>query len=588
MTVFKSLCERVRGEPHAALAACVFAVAAYVSLVNLDHARLWCDEVPAAFLARNLLEQGDILGWDGRNLVAGPNGVYLNEDLRDVGPPLQYFLTAAGFAVLGINETGARIFHALAGLLALGFFHLVLRQHLPENPRLRLFIFLFAAWSAQLVMYFRHARYYGVAVLCLMAMFYCYERYWQSRQPVYLAAVTLVAALGFFNHYAAGTAAMLSLAAWHVMFRARETTPRQWLAFGVCGAAVGALGLGYLLGIGLIGGGRDPTASFLTADFGEYQGTLPLFLLRIWICARDLFAADWVSWPVFLWFAVMPFFVWRSRRSGSPGRVAPAGGAKQPALKDEGGEDLPWIPVARIVLLGGLFAVTLALLSVQPVWLPGVLLDLRHYVPALPLLLAMKGLFTEWAWRRSKVLGSVAGAVLLFTSLGAAPFNIPSVHTGKGTLDSHPYQFVREIHRPYREVAQVVSDHFLRHAGQDDLVSVHGFRSLGEELTFYLGHRVHFCPVLNEQSILPRDKLESMGLPPHIWSCTPDWIVVAGPLRKPFRERIEPRYDLHAALDVYHVSTQRPELHRHAFEPLPVRAGVHVFRLRKEAGPRAN
>lgn len=590
MRSVRKLLERARAGPCAALALGVFLVAAYVSLVNLDYAGFWSDEVLVASPARNLLETGDIVGWDGRNLIAGPNGVHLNEDLRDVGPPLQYLVTAAGFAVFGVGEAGARIFHALAGLLALGFFWLVLRQHLPENPRLRLFIFLFGAWSAQLLMYFRHARYYGVAVLCMMAMFYCYERYWRSREPAQLAAVTLIAALAFFNHYAAGTATMLSLGVWHLLFRARETTRRQWLAFAACGASVGALGLTYLLFIGLIGGGRDPTASFLTADFGEYQGAVPLSLLKIWICVRDLFAADWISWPVFLWFAGVLVLTWRRRRYATPGQAGREKRAQpeQPARTEPGGDGLPWTPVGRIVLLGALFAVISALLSVQPVWLPGTSLDLRYYVPALPLLLAMKGLFAEWTWRKSKIAGGVVGAVLLFTSAGAAPFNIRSVFTGKPTLDSHPYRFVREIHRPYRDAVQVVSGYFLRHAGQDDLVYVHRFPFLRDELTFYLTGRVRFCGVLNEHSVLPRDKLESMGVPPHIWVCSPDWIIVPGSMPRAFWERIKPQYDLAKLLDVYHVTTQRAELNRHEFEPLPARGGVHVFRRKPRPERRGN
>lgn len=119
-----------RARPHAALSACVFVAAAYLCLVNLDYAGFWHDEAPVIFLGRSLLERGDIIGWDGRNLVGGPNGATLNEDLRDVAPPLQYVLSALGFAVFGFNETGARVGHALAGVLALAFFYLVLRQQI--------------------------------------------------------------------------------------------------------------------------------------------------------------------------------------------------------------------------------------------------------------------------------------------------------------------------------------------------------------------------------------------------------------------------------------------------------------------------
>ena len=440
----------------------------------------------------------------------------------------------------------------------------------------------------------------------MMALFYCYERYWLSKQPGWLAAVTAIGALAFFNHYAAGTATMLSLGTWHLVFRARATTRKQWMTFGACGALVGALGLAYLRFIGLVGAGRDPTASFLTADYGEYPGPLPLPLFRLWFCARELLAADWISWPIFLWFAVMSVIVWRRRHPGLSGQADPR---RQPAHRARGrsgrpgsarrvrqlksehgaskeavGDSLPWLPVGRILLLGAVFAAISALLSVQPIWLPRMTLDLRYYVPALPLLLAMKGLFAEWTWRKSKVVGCVVGALLLFTSLGAAPFNIPSGWTQKPTLGSHPYLFLREIHRPFRDVNRVLSDYLLQHAAQDDLVFV-GNPVTRDELTFYVTHLVQICGVLDENSVLPRDKLESLGLPPHVWGCFADWIIYPGPVQQGDWDRIKPHYDLDTVLDVYPFTTQRAELNRHAFEPLPAEAlaGVHVFR--RKQGP---
>ena len=220
----------------------VLLVSAYLCLVNLDYAALWHDEAPAAFFGKTLLQQGDIVGWDGRNLVGGTNGRTLNEELRDVLPPLMYVLNAVGFAIFGINEIGARVVHAVIGIVALGVFYLLLRQHLPEHPRLMFFIFVFAAGSAQLLLYFRQSRYFSVMVLTLILLFYLYERYWQSRHPAYLPIIAIVAALSFFNHYAGSAATMLSLAAYHLLFRARATTRREWALFAICGAAIVAVG----------------------------------------------------------------------------------------------------------------------------------------------------------------------------------------------------------------------------------------------------------------------------------------------------------------------------------------------------------
>ena len=149
-------------------------MAAYFSLVNLDYAGLWHDEAPTAILGNTLLEQGSLRGWDGRNLVGADNGRALNSKLIEVLPPLAYGLNAIGIALFGFNEVGVRVMHALVGLLSLVFLYLLLREHLRQHPRLILFIFLFSAWLAQLLLYFRQSRYYAFMVFGVIAAFYLY------------------------------------------------------------------------------------------------------------------------------------------------------------------------------------------------------------------------------------------------------------------------------------------------------------------------------------------------------------------------------------------------------------------------------
>lgn len=564
----------------------VFAVAAYLCLVHLDYAALWHDEAPTALIANNFLERGDITGWDGRNLAGGTNGRTLNEEFRDVLPPLMYVLNAAGLSVFGFNEVGARIVPALIGILTLGLFFLLLRQHLEGHPRLIFFIFLFAAWSPQLLLYFRQSRYYAFMAFALVAVFYLYERYRRTRQAVWLAALTLVAAMAFFNHYAAGTATLLSLAAWHLIFHARETPRREWLAFTFCGLLVAGLGAAYLLYMGLIGGERSGLGAFSgITEIAEYRGAIPLLLLRSWIYMRDLFAADWISWPVFLWFSGMLLLIWRWRRDQTRrARMSRAdrrrGRGEDPKgsllRNNEPGAGLPVVAVGKIVLMGILFVLFSAALSQQPVWeFPYA--DLRYYMGALPLLLAMKGLFAEWVWRRSRAAGAVAVAALLFTSVGASPFNLPQVFTGERTLGAHFFQFVREVHRPYRDSIRVVSDYLLEHAGQDDLVFVPDFNDR-EALMFRIGHRVRFCCMLDDRSPLPRARVEALDAPLYIGENVPDWIVVFVQRQKSLLEKAKPHYEVAERLDVHYYPTQRPEINFHAFTPLPAQSGVAILR----------
>ena len=591
-----SLSARLQAAPYTVASMSVLLIAAYLCLVNLDYAALWHDEAPAAFFGKTLLQQGDIVGWDGRNLVGGTNGRTLNEELRDVLPPLMYILNAVGFAIFGVNEMGARIVQAIIGIAALGVFYLLLRQHLPKHPRLRFFIFTFAAGSAQLLLYFRQSRYFSVMVLALLLLFYLYERYWQSRNSAYLPVIALVAALSFFNHYAGGAATMLSLAAYHLLFHARATTRREWALFAICGAAVVAVGSSYLYWLGVIGGERSGFMGFAGQNPTPYQGDkseLVIFIERTWLYTRELFTADWISWPIFLWFVGMALITWQARRKqavGAPqqvrrrGQRANDGASIAPKIL---GDDFPLAAAGKIILMGALFALFSAMLSAQPIWMNPVA-DLRYYVGALPLLLAMKGLFVEWAWRRHVIAGASALVVLLFTSVGAAPFNITMVFSGQKTLGLHLFEFIREVHRPYRDSISVVSRYLLQNAERDDLVHVPDF-AYREALIFYAGDHVRFCCALEETTPLPKDKIAALDAPLYyIEQNTPDWIIFFRQLQlgtakqftvKPFTGM----YEAVAKLEVYPYPTQRPELNMHAFSPLdPGDYGVFILRRQEK------
>ena len=585
-----SLVARLQSAPYTAASMGVLLVAAYLCLVNLDYAALWHDEAPAAFFGKTLLQQGNITGWDGRNLVGGTNGRTLNEELRDVLPPLMYVLNAVGFAIFGVNEIGARVVHAVIGIVALGVFYLLLRQHLPKHPRLMFFIFAFAAGSAQLLLYFRQSRYFSVMVLALILLFYLYERYWRSRNSAYLPVIALVAALSFFNHYAGGVATMLSLAAYHLLFRVRATTRREWVLFAICAAAVAALGAGYLYWLGVIGGERSGFVEFAGQSPTPYQGDksgLVLFIEKIWIYTRELFTADWISWPVFLWFVGVILLTWQVYRKQAVGasrqarrRVQRANDGASIAQKILG-DDFPLAAAGKIILMGALFALFSAMLSVQAIWL-NPFADLRYYVGALPLLLAMKGLFVEWVWRRHVIAGAVALSVLMFTSVGAAPFNIAMIFSGQKTLGLHLFEFIREVHRPYRDSISVVSSYLLQNAERDDLVYVSDF-AYREVLIFYAGGHVRFCCVLDETTPLPKDKIAVLDAPLYIEQNTPDWIVGFGGLRRETVEQFAASYEVTAKLKVHPYPTQRPELIFHAFSPLdPGDRGVFILRRQEK------
>lgn len=550
----------------------VFLVAVYLSFVNLDYVALWHDEAPTAILGNTLLEQGKPYGWDGRNLVGGDNGGTLNANLIDTLPPLAYLLNAVGIGLFGFNEIGARVMHAFVGVLSLGLLYLLLREHLPRQPRLIFFMFLFAASSAQLLLYFRQSRYYAFMVFGVVAAFYVYERYWRTKNVVFLALLTLVATLSFFNHYVGGAATMLSLAGWHLLFRARETTAREYLQLGLAGVIVVVVGSGYLLWLGVFDGERGSSLEYMGMPVPAYDGNIPIPLLMVQIYLRDLFAADWISWPVFLWFVGMLLLAWTKRR-------LPPGSTGAARLCEVTSGNLPVGEAAKIVIMGALFALFSALMSVQPVW-TNHNTDLRYCVGALPLLLAMKGLFAEWIWKKSRAVGIAITVAMVMSSIGAAPFNMKMVDTGERTLGSHLLLFVREIHRPYRDAVHVVSQYLLQEAEPDDLVYVPKF-AYREPLTFYAGHHVRFCCLLDQNSPLPRRRVDLLGAPLYLGKQNPDWIILFGDVSQEYWDEVGATHEVAAKPAVHHRLTQRPALNYHAFTPLPPVPGVYILRLKK-------
>ncbi|MYA22550.1 MAG: hypothetical protein F4Z30_07070 [Gemmatimonadetes bacterium] len=175
--------------------------------------------------------------------------------------------------------------------------------------------------------------------------------------------------------------------------------------------------------------------------------------------------------------------------------------------------------------------------------------------------------------------------MLLCTSGGAYPFNMVMHLSGQKTLGLHLFEFIREVHRPYRDSISVVSSYLLQNTERDDLVHVPDF-AYREALIFYAGDHVRFCCALEETTPLPKDKISALDAPLYIEQNTPAWIIFFRQLQlgtakqftvKPFTGM----YEVVAKLEVYPYPTQRPELNMHAFSPLDP-GDNRVFILRRQ------
>src|ERR1700730_2842533 len=98
----------------------VAAIAAALIFANLGSGYLWADEGDTAVLAHNIVKFGLPRAWDGKTFMDSDFGARVNSDLVMVSSPwVQYYVTAASFALLGENTFAARFPFALAGWLTI-------------------------------------------------------------------------------------------------------------------------------------------------------------------------------------------------------------------------------------------------------------------------------------------------------------------------------------------------------------------------------------------------------------------------------------------------------------------------------------
>jgi 4-amino-4-deoxy-L-arabinose transferase-like glycosyltransferase len=192
-------------------------------LTNLGSGYLWEDEGDTAVLASNILKFGVPKAWDGVTFTDSDKGARLNDELVMASHPwLQYYLTAASFAIFGENNFAARLPFALAGWLTILVVYLCVYD-LVASKSAGFCAAALLTGSVQFLLYSRQCRYYPLSMLfgsLLLWIFFCMR---SARACVLFAIVGI---LLFHSHpfgiVLVGAAALLSLV--HPQFAAQ----RRW------------------------------------------------------------------------------------------------------------------------------------------------------------------------------------------------------------------------------------------------------------------------------------------------------------------------------------------------------------------------
>lgn len=221
------------------IVAAAVAVAAALAFHGLDNHRLWDDEANTALFARNLLAYGELTAFDGTNLVGFRGGGELDENLVNVYmPPLQYWVAAAGFAILGQNTFTARAPFVLLGLCALALLAVFCRRLLGDGFPWWLPVTL-TALSPAFLLYIRNCRYYapGAFLVLLLLVAFTHRGFRLRDQLLAVAAICGSVALLFLNNYFNAFAGMAAVACLLGLreYRTRGHLPRLAAALIVSG-----------------------------------------------------------------------------------------------------------------------------------------------------------------------------------------------------------------------------------------------------------------------------------------------------------------------------------------------------------------
>lgn len=214
----------------------LLALGAVLLFTNLGRDHLWEDEGDTAVLAATILKTGVPRAWDGVTFTESDHGQRLNDDLVMVSHPwLQYYATAASFAIFGQNPFAARLPFAVAGLATILLIYLLMLRATGSH-RAAITAALLLLLSVQFLVFSRQARHYSLHAFftCLLVWQFFRLRSWRSTIAFAAVAITL-----FHTHpiglAAIGALVMLTLAL-------RPFTPqRRWCLRALPIIAIGTI-----------------------------------------------------------------------------------------------------------------------------------------------------------------------------------------------------------------------------------------------------------------------------------------------------------------------------------------------------------
>ena len=247
----------------------VLLVAGVLIFTRLGRDHLWADEGDTAVLASTILEQGVPSAWDGVTFTDSDFGKRVNDDLVMVSSPwLQYYVTAASFALFGESPFAARLPFALAGLATIALVYLVLWRVTASVATAATGAALLTA-SVQFLLYARQSRHYTLNALLTVLLVWQFQRLssWRDTALFALTAILL------FHSLPIGLAPLVAMAVLTLAYRPCHAQRRAfWRAMPL--VAAGTLPWFFLAAEGY------SEATTLLTDFGVFIPRVAQYLVE--------------------------------------------------------------------------------------------------------------------------------------------------------------------------------------------------------------------------------------------------------------------------------------------------------------------
>jgi 4-amino-4-deoxy-L-arabinose transferase-like glycosyltransferase len=176
-----------------AVCAVVLGASSVLLFARLGRYAPWDDESLTIMTARGVWRTGDTSAWsdDGRNLLAYRDGLLIHNFKDRYTSPLQFYLLAPVVGLFGTSNFVARAPFALGGVISVC---ILLRWLWRARPTSMVWAIAALAilTNVEFFLFFRQARYYGLAMVLTVAAGYVYWHLGHRRRGVWALSLLLV------------------------------------------------------------------------------------------------------------------------------------------------------------------------------------------------------------------------------------------------------------------------------------------------------------------------------------------------------------------------------------------------------------